>query len=69
MIDEKHVGINIPAEDVDMFVNGVVSLYEAPTISEVMGKNARVLAEKDFDTATSYAKISDLICEITSELS
>lgn len=54
-------GINIEAEDKVLLANAILELYGDEEKRKVMGKNARKIAEEQFDRPNSYNKIVALI--------
>lgn len=63
LVDQNHVGTNIEPGDEKLLANTVLRLQKDKLGSEQMGKNARKLAEKEFDRAVSYARIVKLMEE------
>lgn len=66
-VEHDGFGINIMPEDVNVLAEAIEKLYEDKAGRTEMGKNARTIAEKQFDRPQSYKKIIELIEELTEE--
>ncbi len=63
LIDDYGFGANIPAEDPKKLGDAICSIAEDEKCIEILGKKARILAEKKFDRKTSYREIVELVCK------
>ena len=63
LLDE--FGVNVEAEDCKALSEAIIWLYNNKKIRDVMGKNARKIAESQFDRRTSFMKIIRMITELT----
>lgn len=61
MVDQYEVGLNYEPENIDSLVQALNTLLDAPEKCRIYGKNARKLAETEFDREKSYQKIIDKI--------
>ena len=52
-------------EDEEILADAIEKLYENEDVREEMGKQARKIAEEQFDRPESYKKIVELIRELT----
>lgn len=64
-VEREKFGINIEAEDKDQLVKAIVELSEKPGKCMEMGKNARDIAETQFDRKTGYRKVIDMVEKLT----
>ena len=58
-------GINVEAENVTDLTKAILKIYREPILAEKYGKNARIIADSQFDRKNAYLKILDLISEMT----
>lgn len=58
-------GMNITPGDAPALADAIESLYTAPETRQTLGKTAREIAEKQFDRATTYMEIVNLVRELT----
>jgi glycosyltransferase involved in cell wall biosynthesis len=65
LIEREDIGINVQAENTEVLVDAIESLFNDPERRENMGRNARHLAAKRFDRSISYQQIIDLITRQT----
>lgn len=63
-VDNDGFGINIEAENVEVLADAIENLYKNKEHCLEMGRNARVIAEKEFDRPRSYKKIVELIGQL-----
>lgn len=63
LVEQNHVGVNIEPGNVQLLADTVLSMQKDNSGSEQMGKNARKLAEKEFNRAVSYTRIVKLMEE------
>ena len=61
IINQKNVGINIEAENPEQLVKAIIDFWGNREKCTVYGKNARVLAEENFDRKNSYLRIVDVV--------
>lgn len=61
MVDEYNVGLNYEPENVRSLVEKLDLLAKEVHTREIMGRNARQLAESKFDRKTSYKELMDYI--------
>jgi glycosyltransferase involved in cell wall biosynthesis len=61
LIEQEDIGINIQAENTEVLVDAIESLFNDPERRKKMGRNARCLAAKRFDRSISYQQIVELI--------
>lgn len=66
-VEKDEFGINIEPEDTDALVHAIEELYANETRRMEMGRNARKIAEREFDRPISYKKIEELIKKLTEE--
>ena len=64
---KDNFGINIEAEDKQILVNAILELYNDKEHYDEMSKNARKIAEEEFDRPTSYLKLVDMIKKMIGE--
>ena len=64
-VETDGFGINIMPEDEEVLADAIEKLYENEEMQEEMGKQARKIAEEQFDRPESYKKIVELIRELT----
>jgi glycosyltransferase involved in cell wall biosynthesis len=57
IIIDNNVGLNYIPEDVEGLVSSIEYLYDNPDLCNKMGRNARLLAEDQFDRKKSYLDI------------
>lgn len=60
-VESDGFGVNVMAEDRTILANAILDLYQDPERCAQMGKNARLIAEQQFDRKNSYKKICDLV--------
>lgn len=61
----ENFGLNVWGGDTDALVDAIMTLYSDKKKRSVMGKNARAIAEEQFDRKNSYLAIVDLIKELS----
>ena len=61
MIKENNCGVVVEPENPEAFADGIVYLADNPELREVFGRNARILAEKEFDRDKLGAQFVDFI--------
>ena len=64
-VETDGFGVNIMPEDEEILADAIEKLYENEDVREEMGKQARKIAEEQFDRPESYKKIVELIRELT----
>ena len=64
-VETDGFGVNIMPEDEEVLADAIEKLYENEDVREEMGKQARKIAEEQFDRPESYKKIVELIRELT----
>ena len=64
-VETDGFGVNIMPEDEEVLADAIERLYENEKMREEMGKQARKIAEEQFDRPESYKKIVELIRELT----
>ena len=57
LVEKYNCGVNIAPEDSETLKNTIIRLEQDQDDRQIMGKNARMLAEKEFDRAVSYKRI------------
>lgn len=57
-------GVNVPPGDPRLLADAVLALYRSPEDRQRMGKNAREIAETQFDRAKTYLGIADLLLSL-----
>ncbi len=60
LVENNRVGINVPPENKNALAHAIVSLENDEARRAEMGRNARRLAENDFNRESSYQRIVDL---------
>ena len=60
-VETDGFGVNIMPEDEEVLADAIEKLYENEDVREEMGKQARKIAEEQFDRPESYKKIVELI--------
>ena len=60
-VETDGFGVNIMPEDEEILADAIEKLYENEDVREEMGKQARKIAEEQFDRPESYKKIVELI--------
>ena len=65
LVNFYECGLNVPAEDAKALAEAVLGLKNHPEESERMGRNARKLAEEEFDRPRAYARILEIAEELT----
>lgn len=60
-VENDNFGINVIAEDTDKLVEAILELYNHKDVCELMGKNARKVAEEQFDRKQAYLIIEKMI--------
>lgn len=63
LINEHECGLAVPPEDPKAFANGLIDLYKNPDKRSKMGKNARKLAENQFDRNILASKLENFLTE------
>lgn len=61
LVSRYQVGCNIVPEDATILANTILDLKDRESDREKMGKNARRLAETEFDRSTSYMRIVRMV--------
>lgn len=64
-VETDGFGVNIMPEDEEVLADAIEKLYENEDVRKEMGKQARKIAEEQFDRPESYKKIVELIRELT----
>ena len=60
-VETDGFGVNIMPEDEEILADAIEKLYENEDVRKEMGKQARKIAEEQFDRPESYKKIVELI--------
>lgn len=60
-VEKDNFGINIEAENVEELEKAILELYQNEELAQNLGKNARKVAEEEFDREKSYYKIVEMI--------
>lgn len=63
-VEQECFGLNIEAENVEVLVQAILQLYQNKQLLSEYGKNARAIAEEQFDRKTAYVKILNMIQEL-----
>lgn len=63
-IADRGLGIHVPPDDAPALARCIAGLVTEPMRCAEMGISARHVAETEFDRATSYSKIVDLVCSL-----
>ena len=66
-VEKDGFGINIEPEDVGILANAILALYRNEEQRLEMGKQARKIAEEQFDRPKAYQKIEQLIRKLIKE--
>lgn len=66
-VEKDNFGINIEAENPEVLAETILHFYNNKNICIEMGKNARKIAEQQFDRPESYKKIVNLINKLLME--
>lgn len=66
-VESDRIGINIEAENVEELQTAILKLYCNPSLSAELGKNARKIAEIEFDRKQSYLKILGLVEQLLNQ--
>ena len=66
-VEKDNFGINIEAENPEILAEAILYFYNNKNICIQMGKNARKIAEEQFDRPESYKKIINLINKFLTE--
>lgn len=61
MMKENNCGVMVEPENPEAFADGLIYLADHPELREVFGRNARALAEKEFDRDILSAKFVDFV--------
>lgn len=64
-VEADGFGVNVPAEDAPALARAILDLATAPDRRAALGRQARLIAEEQFDQEHSYQVIVDLIGELT----
>lgn len=65
MVTDNKIGINIEPENSKALENAILELYKNKELRIQMGENSRRLAEKQFDVATTYEDIVNMVSNFT----
>ncbi|EKN62763.1 glycosyltransferase family 4 protein [Schinkia azotoformans] len=66
-VENDGFGVNIEAEDVNILADAIENLYNNKALCEEYGRNARKVAEEQFDRPKSYLEIVNLINKLLEE--
>lgn len=66
-VEKDNFGINIEAENVEELEKAILKLYQNKELAQNLGKNARKIAEKEFDREKSYYKIVEMVNSLLGE--
>ena len=66
-VEHDRFGINVEAENVRALTDAIIYLYENKELCREFRKNARQVAERDFDRKNSYKEIVNLINDLIGE--
>lgn len=66
-VEKDNFGINVEAENPEILAEAILYFYKNRDIGTQMGKNARKIAEQQFDRPESYKKIVNLINKLLME--
>lgn len=66
-VERDNFGVNIEAENVEELEKAILKLYENEELAQNLGKNARKIAEKEFDREKSYYKIVEMVNSLLGE--
>lgn len=61
MMKENNCGVMVEPDNPEAFADGLIYLADHPELREVFGRNARALAEKEFDRDILSAKFVDFV--------
>lgn len=63
-VEDEGFGINVLAEDETSLSKAILDIYNSNNKADLMGKHARIIAEKQFDRKVSYKEIKKLIDDL-----
>lgn len=66
-VETDGFGLNIEPEDPEALATAILDLRRNPSLRKAMGKNARDVAEAEFDRPVAYQRIVDLINRLIKE--
>ena len=66
-VEKDNFGINVEAENVEELEKAILKLYQNEELAQKLGKNARKIAEEEFDREKSYYKIVEMINNLLGE--
>lgn len=66
-VEKDNFGISIEAENVEELEKAILKLYENKELAQNLGKNARKIAEEEFNREKSYYKIVEMINSLLGE--
>ena len=67
LINDNEIGYTIEPDDFQTLAKQIIELYEKESIRKVMGKNAREIAVKQFDSKISLQKYKDVIIHLCTD--
>lgn len=67
VLERERAGIAVPSNDPDHIADAVIALRDQPDLAAEMGRNARRLAERDYDREVLSRQLLDLLQDVVAQ--